>query len=181
VERVGLPALKIEHEAGHVRPHLRLVRTGPTAAARRSAAQAVAYEAFVTFCVLVAVLALAALGRVWLSAEAAEATLDSSKLREDIKTARFEGDMLEVQQSRLASAGRIRLVASRSLGMAPAEKTSYIDLRPDPAKQRPVRAVPAPKAAATKVASGVVDSMVSIAAGEARVLLVGDVGLASPR
>ena len=113
---MGLPALRIEHEAGRVRPHLRLVRTRPTAAARRSAAHAVAYEAFVTFCVLVAVLALAALGRVWLSAEAAQATLESSKLREEIKAARFEGDMLEVQEGQLASAGRIRLVASKSLG-----------------------------------------------------------------
>lgn len=178
---MGLPALKIEHEAGHVRPHLRLVRTRPTTPPRRSAAHAAAYEAFVTFCVLVAVLALAALGRVWLSAEAAQATIDSSNLRVDIKAARFEGDMLEVQESRLASAGRIRLVASKGLGMALAEKTAYIDLRPDPAKRHPIRPTVAPRAAGTAAAPGVVDSVVDVAAGEARVLLVGDVGLASPR
>ena len=177
---MGLPALRIEHEAGRVRPHLRLVRTRPTAAARRSAAHAVAYEAFVTFCVLVAVLALAALGRVWLSAEAAQATLESSTLREEIKAARFEGDMLEVQESQLASAGRIRLVASKSLGMAPAEKTAYIDLRPDPATRRQTKTAAAPMAAVPED-SGVVDSVVDVAAGEARVLLVGDVGLASSR
>jgi cell division protein FtsL len=178
---VGLPALMIEHQAGHVRPHLRLVRTKSTAAARRSAAQSAAYEGFVTFCVLVAVLALASLGRVWLSAEAAQATLDSSKLREQIKVSRFEGDMLEVQESHLASAGRIQLVASKALGMAPAKKTSYIDLRTGPAKRRPIQTASAAKALQPSTAPGVVDSMVDVAAGEARVLLVGDVGLSSPR
>lgn len=176
---MGLPALKIEHEAGHVRPHLRLVQ--PKAPQRkRSAAQAVAYDAFVTFCILIAVLALAALGRVWLSAEAAQATLESSALREQIKTARFEGDMLEVQESRLASEGRLRSIASKALGMAPAEKTSYIDLRQQTGTSRPATK-PVARASSPRASSGVVDSVVGVAAGEARVLLVGDVGLASSR
>jgi cell division protein FtsL len=177
---VGLPALKIEHEAGHLRPHLRLVRSRPTASARRSAAQAAAYEAFVTFCVLVAVLTVAALGRVWLSAEAAQAALDSSDLREQIKIARFQGDMLEVQEAQLSSTTRIRLVASKTLGMAEAQKRAIIDIRPSSFSRKPSKTATAPSRAVA-AAPGVVDSVVGVAAGEARVLLVGDVGLASSR
>jgi cell division protein FtsL len=143
--------------------------------------QSAAYEAFVTFCVLVAVLALAALGRVWLSAEAAQATLDSSSLREQIKVARFEGDMLEVQESQLASAGHIQLVAANALGMTPAKKTSYIDLRTGSVEHRPVQTAPTDKTTGSSAVPGVVDLVVDVAAGEARVLLVGDVGLSSPR
>ncbi len=180
---MGLPALKIDHEPGHVRPHLRLVRpTGRSTAPRaKSNAQAAAHEAFVWFCVLIAVLALAALGRVWLSAEAAQATLQSSKLREQIKIVRFEGDMLEMQESRLGSASRIGQIATKSLGMAVAQKTAYIDLRPKHSAKARRAASAVPKRRSASAAPGVVDSVVDVAAGEARVLLVGDVGLASSR
>ena len=133
------------------------------------------------FCVLAAVLALAALGRVWLSAEAARATLRSSQLREDIKAARFAGDMLEVQESRLGSPARIQLIASRVLDMAPAEKTSYIDLRQTRLLGRAPKPQPATARHRTADLPAVIDSVVGVAAGEARVLLVGDVGLASTR
>lgn len=178
---MGLPALRIEHEATHRGPHLRLVRTTQSSSTRRSKASAAAYEAFVTFCILVAVLALAATGRVWLSAEAASATIRSARLGEEIKAARFEGDMLEVQKTRLASSGRIRRVATMKLGMSVAEKTSYIDLRAAKSPKQASGVVPSTKTSGSVGLSGVLDSVVAVAAGEARVLLVGDVGLSSSR
>jgi cell division protein FtsL len=115
---------------------------------------------------------------VWLSAEAAQATLQSARLREQIKATRFEGDMLEVQESQLASPARIQRIASRDLDMAVAEKTTFIDLRAGASKRRPAAAAEG-KRSGPAMLPGVVDSVVGVAAGEARVLLVGDVGLAS--
>ncbi len=175
-----MPALKIEHEPARG-AHLRLVRTTHTPSARRHKANAAAYEAFVTFCVLIAVLALAALGRVWLSAEAAHATRQSAELREQIKTARYEGDLLEVQKTRLSAAGRVKRIAATQLGMAIAEKTAYIDLRAVPSAKRSVAIASEPKTSGPGGLATVLDSVVGVAAGEARVLLVGDVGLSSSR
>jgi cell division protein FtsL len=141
--------------------------------ARRSSA---AYDVYVTFLVLLTALGALALGRVWLSAEAAEASIASSKLRTEIKAARFEGDMLEIQASRLATPSRIEAIAGGAMGMAAPTSVTYMNVAP---------ANPAARSAEQKPTGrglkGAVASAMSMAAGEAEVLLVGDVGLATSR
>ena len=131
------------------------------------------------FAVFIAVMAVLGLGRVWLSVQAAQASIDSGKLQTAIKSARYEGDMLEIQQSALATPSRIQAVAVGTMGMAPATSVSYLqmsDVMRDvtPAKaEAPTSTVP--------VRSAMLEQVMSVAAGEARMLLVGDVGLSSSR
>jgi cell division protein FtsL len=137
---------------------------------------AAAYQAFVFFAVAVAVIATLGIGRVWLSVQAAQASIDSTKLRQQIKSERYQGDLLEVQQSALATPSRILTIASGTLGMAPATSVTYLRLkREEVPKETPVAK------AAQKSGAGLVERAMDIAAGEAQVLLVGDVGLASSR
>jgi len=179
-----------------VLPRLRIVppssarkKTRSSSPAVRAAAASAAYDAFVAVCIVSCVLALAAAGRVWLSAEAAEASIASSRLRQEIKVARFEGDMLEVQESRLGAPGRIEKNA-RAIGMERPRTVCYIDLRGAPAPKAPAPgpdSAKSPESGRQSVAShstglgALIDSAVGVAAGEARVLLVGDVGLQATR
>lgn len=185
---MGLPALKEQprNGAGH-RPHLRVVRPGagakksnPKPKSRphtRAAAHRAAHQAFVFFAVIMVVAAAFGAGRVWLSVQAAQASMDSGKLRSAIKAARYEGDMLEIQKSALASPSRVQNIARGQLGMAPATSVTYMKIDSGAVK-------PAPPAAQPSVAAaepGVLDAVVEIAAAQARLLLVGDVGLSSLR
>lgn len=180
---MGLPALKHEPRAGQTRPHLRVVGPGAKTPSRkpsisRGRAHVAAYQAFVFFAVLVGVVATLGAGRVWLSVQAAQASIDCGKLQTAIKTARYEGDMLEIQQSALSSPSRVQAIAQGQLGMAPATSVSY--LRIDPETTAPPSVVDAPVESAA-ARSGVLDKMLGVAAAEARMMLVGDVGLASSR
>lgn len=174
---MGLPALRIEPRDGRAsRPSLRLVSTAssrPARAARSPRARAAAsrqlYYAFVAAVVAIAVLGI---GRVWLSTQAAEASRDSSDLRAEIKAERYRGDLLEVRQSALGSPSRIRAIAGSAFGMAQAKEVTYLDLKPD-------ATAPNTQQAKSDALDGLVASAMGLAAGEAQVLLVGDVGLAS--
>lgn len=185
---MGLPARRLdtEHIPSHPRPDLRVVKkssakAGKSKAAGRAHRGGVARQNFQMFVVLVAVVAVLGLGRIWLSVLAAEASLDANQLRHDIKNARYEGDMLEIQQSALASPSRIRAIASAAFDMAPAEDVTYIDIRetrrPDVAKSVPAT----PQQTGGSKMGGVIGDVLDLAAGEAQVLLVGDVGLAAAR
>lgn len=177
---MGLPAVK--HEPRSTRSHkprLRLVPPASRRPGRRSACtEAVeAQQAYRMFASVLVVVALLGVGRVWLSVQAAEASIDSSRLRADIKNERYEGDMLEVRQSALGSPSRIRTIAGAAFDMAPASNVTYLDLsKPDSAKSaRNVKSTPR---------SGLEDAVAAamdLAAGEAQVLLVGDVALASTK
>jgi len=129
---------------------------------------------------MVVVVALG-MGRVWLSVKAAEASMRSSELRSAIKNARYEGDMLEVRQSALGSPSRIRAIASQTMGMAPARRVAMINIAsrpvavPGTAETRPV--VDAGPAGVDRA----IRSLLDLTAGEAQVLLVGDVGLVSSK
>ena len=181
---MGLPALKHEANIAAVRrPHLRVVRARKSSSApgRRSAlTNASALQMFVFFAVVVVLVTALGLGRVWLSVQAAQASIDSGKLRREIKLAQYEGDVLEVQQSALATPSRIQAIAGGSMGMAPAVSISYLDLRgesaPDPAGMHR-----SAESASDNGLSGALAKAMELAASEARVLLVGDVGLASSR
>ena len=136
---------------------------------------AAAYQALVFFAVVVAAIAILGMGRVWLSVQATQASIDSAKLRQEIKSERYRGDLLEVQQSALATPSRILSIATDSLGMAPATSVTYLRLKADATAQAPQ---PAAAAGSNKV-GGMLEKAMDIAAGEAQVLLVGDVGLTS--
>lgn len=160
------------------RPHLALVprlskRPNNSARARQRARQN-----FVLFSVAVALVSTVGVARVWLSVRAIEASFEASQLRADIKSERYEGDMLEVRQSALGSPSRIRAIAGRAMGMAPAKQVTYIDLTE--AVQPPIESQQA-NAAEPSVVKAVVAVLRDLTAGDARVLFVGDVGVASTR
>jgi cell division protein FtsL len=126
----------------------------------------------------VTVVALLGVGRVWLSVKAAQASIESGKLQTAIKAARYEGDMLEIQESALATPSRIQAVAVGTMGMAPATSISYLRLPDAKAAQ-----MPAAYSSDPTVSQGptVLEKVMQVAAGEAQMLLVGDVGLASSK
>jgi cell division protein FtsL len=176
---MGLPALRHESHTATARPHLRVVAPAKktSASKRRRVSHAAAYQGFVFFAVAVAAIALLGMGRVWLSVQATQASIDSTNLRQQIKNERYRGDLLEVQQSALATPSRILAIASGSLGMAPATSVTYLRLKRN--EVTPATAVSTGPAAKRGV--GILERAMDIAAGEAQVLLVGDVGLASSR
>lgn len=181
---MGLPALKHEPPARARRPHLRVVREQKRSVRPRQSTQtnASAFQAYVFFAVIVSLVCVLGLGRVWLSVQAAQASIDSSRLRRDIKLEQYQGDMLEVQQSALATPSRIQAIAGGTMGMAPAASVSYLDVR-----QRPTGSagsgggVAGRPVASASGFSAALEKVMEVAASEARVLLVGDVGLASSR
>lgn len=176
---LGLAARRQESHTATVRPHLRIVRPvrkTPTSK-RRRVSHAAAYQAFVFFAVSVMAIATLGVGRIWLSVQATQASIDSTKLRQEIKNERYRGDLLEVQQSALGTPSRILAIASGTLGMAPATSVTYLRLTGDRIAQAP----PAPAGTTGEPRVGMLERAMDIAAGEAQVLLVGDVGLASSR
>ncbi|HEY5541220.1 MAG TPA: hypothetical protein VIL41_07190 [Coriobacteriia bacterium] len=178
---MGLPALKHEPRPEPRRPHLRVVENAPVRKPKRRAAtsHAAAHQAFIFFAVIVGVVAVLGVGRVWLSVQAAQASIDCGKLQTAIKAARYEGDMLEIQQSALATPSRIQAVAVGTMGMAPATSISYLRLEPGGAGTVEFAENPAP--AASPASQAVLHDLVGVVAAEARMLLVGDVGLASSK
>jgi len=135
---------------------------------------------YIFFAVIVGVFALLGVGRVWLSVQAAEASIDSGQLRREIKVERYRGDMLEIQQSALATPSRIQAIAGTTMGMTPASSVSYLDLSKVCAPVTPGAIADAPRTAKGGV-SALLAKALDVAAGEAQILLVGDVGLASSR
>ena len=177
---MGLPALKQEPRPAARRAHLHVVENAPARPAKRNvaASHAAARQAFVFFAVIVVVAALMGGGRVWLSVQAAQASIDCGKLQTAIKSARYEGDMLEIQQSALATPSRIQAQAVGAMGMAPATSVSYLRLEEGPSGEVQVAETPAQNATARQA---VFDDLVGMVAAEARMLLVGDAGLASSK
>lgn len=153
-----------------------------TTARKRTSARtnAAVFQAFVFFAVVVALVSALGLGRVWLSVQAAQASIDSGKLRQEIKLEQYQGDMLEVQQSALATPSRIQAIAGGTMGMAPAASISYLDMRGDSAPH-PSGTLASVKSVPVNGLSGAFAKAMEVAASEARVLLVGDIGLASSR
>ena len=179
---MGMPAVK--HDSTSMvlrRPRLQVVKPGtrhPAAKAPKltqSRAHAAAKETFVFFAVIVAVVALLGVGRVWLSVQAAQASIDASELRREIKQERYRGDMLEIQQSALATPSRIQAIAGTTMGMAPATTVSYLDMRGEDSAP-PVKTE---VAVSDRKNRELLVRVMDVAADEAQALLVGDVGLAS--
>lgn len=170
-------ARRSEHRRQTAAPRLRLV--SPTAARsnrRKSAAAsaASARQLFTAFAIVAVVVAGLGMGRVWLTVQAAEASIKASELRDDIKQERYEGDLLEIQQSGLGSPSRIRSIATVAMDMVPADDVTYMEMQADAAHTPQV-------AEEESGFEGTVASMLDLAVGEAQVLLLGDVGLSSAR
>lgn len=187
---MGLPALRMQPRTRTRGPRLRLVAPQRTPATKpsRAAQAAVARRNFQMFALLTVALATLGVGRVWMSVQATEASLDANELRSEIKAERYVGDMLEVRQSALGSPSRIRAIAGKAMDMAPASEVTYLDLTKGgpPAGQRrakgaTVPADPAPPEVARAGLDGALERILDLTAGEAQVLLVGDVGLSSSR
>lgn len=196
---MGLPA--IDHRSHRSRsrtPNLRVVKTATRSkstkrtASRCDSARSVqaARSAFQVFTAVALLVAALGVGRVWLSVEAAEASIEANQLRSDIKNERYEGDMLEVSQSALGSPSRIRAIAGEALDMAPAKKVTYLDIQSGAATAArvdgPIEAAsvqPSQPSGDSQAAGvlGFVTDMMRLSAGEAQVLLVGDVGLTSAK
>lgn len=178
---MGRQAAKIESTNAPKPSRLRLVGTARTPSSPRNARaqELAARRNFRMFATLMAVVAVLGLSRVWLSVEATRASLESDQLRESIRAERYEGDMLEVRESALGSPSRILTIAGKAMGMAPAASISYLDLTDEPT-QRPA----AHAATIGQTEEGLkrtLSNVLDLTAGEAQVLLVGDVGLASTR
>lgn len=192
---MGLPAMDMRRREAPVRPRLRVV-SRRAAQAPRSSRGAVSEqrcrEVFNLACVLMLGLTLFGLGRVMLSARAAETAIESGRIARDIKAQRLEGDLLEVDKSSLATPSRIEGIAGQTLMMASAPEVDYMTL---PASAEPSVAPKTDSGAQDPAVSsadivdggqqsgltGMLASVMEMAAGEAELLLVGDAGLASAR
>jgi hypothetical protein len=145
------------------------------------------------FALVCAVTALFGLTRVSLAAKIAEASVDAGRLRQEIKTERLVTDQLEIERSVLASPARLQSIATVSMRMSEPAEVCYLSLpgsggsgdvlhagataSDDAGRARAAEALPDGEATLDWMLAAVMD----MAAGEAEVLLVGDVGLASSR
>lgn len=192
---MGLPAMDMRRKEAPVRPRLRVVSHRAPAARRASnpaRTEQHCREVFNIACIIMLGLTLFGLGRVMLSARAAETAMESGRIASDIKAQRLEGDLLEVDKSSLATPSRIEGIAGQTLKMASAPEVDYMTL-PASAEESKTQP-PAGEASVGEVSSagvvsqgqagglaGMLASVMEMATGEAELLLVGDAGLASAR
>jgi len=134
-----------------------------------------AREVFRATIVCLLVIAVAGVLRVSLAASAAEATIDAWRLRSEVKAERLTERTLEADRSVLAAPSRIEAVASQTLNMSRPVQVSYLQL--------PHAATPAGESIGEQETpgSGLLSALIGLAAEEAQVMLVGDVGLGSLR
>jgi cell division protein FtsL len=188
---MGLPALR--HEMPRLaRPKLELVRPRPVETRGRShspgrrRAASRPHQTFRVFVLVAVVFSALGMGRVALASRAAAVSIESGRLAAKLKEARFEGDSLEIKISQLATPQRIRSVAGSKMKMAPATGISYVTIEGAAETQAPVQPPENPAADNTSSARetpgrSLLASVMRAAAGEAQILLLGDVGLSSAR
>jgi cell division protein FtsL len=193
---MGLPALQHVPVARPRRPRLAAVRAerrparAPGSSAACRAREARCRDTFTAFLVLAVAFSALGVSRVALSARAAAVSIESGGLRKEIRSARFDGDMLEIQRSALATPARIQAIAGTTMQMAKAGTICYIAI--DGSKKCVPATTQGGNSTTTDVAvsaqtvpvrppRGLMASIMHTAAGEAQALLLGDVGLASSR
>lgn len=178
---MGAAARKIAHVAQPARPHLRAVRGGATRT--RAQSSALADGVFRMLAVCLVILAAAGVVRVSLAARAAEATIDAWELRAEVKAERQTARALEADRSALASPSRIEALACETLNMARPAEVCYLELpgQATVAEADSGDVTPAPVADLESQRSaegrGMLQTLMDLAASEAQVLLVGDMGL----
>ena len=194
---MGVPALQHERVVTRGRFRLALVpnnhrpaRVPSSPRALSCARDARCRDAFTAFLVVAVAFSAFGIARVSLAARAAAVSIESGRLREQIRSERFNGDMLEIRQSALATPSRIQAIAAATMRMKTAGAASYITIdgtmRGDtdgevPAARAGTRAEPTSDSSRPRAAGGLLASIMNTAAGEAQALLLGDVGLASSR
>lgn len=120
------------------------------------------------------VLALCGGLRVSLAVKAAEAAIDASTLREELRAERLESRTLEADRSSLAAPSRIEALASEALNMGRPAEVCYLEV-PSTGEE---------SGAGTDADArppAIVRTLMHLAADEANALLVGDMGLGSDR
>jgi hypothetical protein len=127
-------------------------------------------------CFAMVVLACVGMLRVALAVQASEAAIDGVTLRQDIRSEVLAGKSLEADASALKAPSRIEAIAGSALNMTEAQTVQYIELPGEIPADEP--AVVAADASGAGV-GGFLSKVMDFAAGEAQVLLVGDVGLSS--
>lgn len=170
-----------EHET---RPTLRVVADDPRRARVRRTSARTAPRAF-RACALGMLLVFGlALLRVNLAVGAEQDAIDASRLQASIKNEQQMAKSLEASKSSLAAPSRIASIASGSLDMKAPAKVSYMTFTTSKAPAATVAKASGVARSASGGLSGakkLVASAMDLAAGEAQVLLVGDVGLASAK
>jgi len=161
------------------RPHLRLVAASAPKKRSRTSARAKSSSAnlFRICCAAMVLVACVGMVRISLAVQAEQTAIDAVSLRDDIRSEELASKSLEADASALKAPSRIEAIAGSALNMAAAQKVKYIAL--------PADATLADASGATSSKSdgsgvgGVVSKIMDLAAGEAQVMLVGDVGLSS--
>lgn len=188
---MGLPAFKRETHVERVRPHLTPVPSAQKGRSRRTSGRVRSDSAlrhrglFTAFAVVALMLSALGVARIAVTARAAATSIESAQLRKAIKAERLQGDLLEIQQSVLATPRRIQEIAGTTMRMSEAGRVCYIQLdgtevcAPASGETPPASGV-SPDASPEKRV-GVVSSVLRAALGEAQLLLLGDVALASSR
>ena len=169
---MGAAARKmVQTPAKPTRPRLRVVSDTRGSTRARTSDKAAVQFRIVAACLLV--LACAGVLRVSLAVQAAEAAIDASALRAELKDERQEGRVLEANKGALAAPSRIEAIASETLNMRRPAEVTYIQLPEELAAAETADAGSARRARGP----GVLSTLMDLAAGEAQVLLFGDVGL----
>ncbi len=183
---MGQPARKTTARVSGAGPrpaHLRLVSPQARTRTPRAANEAATRSAFLLATAALVVVTALALARVAISAQVAEASIDSIKLRRTIKAERLVADKLELDRSLLITPSRIESEAVGGMQMTKATQVTYISL-PAALEQRPDGS-PAPDGTGSvpqgTALAGIVRTAAAVTETEARDLLVGDVGLAASR
>ena len=189
---MGLPALKHESPSGRARPHLVPVVAGPPSRSQRTSrgtqtSVVVRHrELFTAFAIGALLLSALGVARIAVSARAAATSIESAQLRKAIKAERLTGDRLEIQQSVLTTPGRIQEIAGSTMSMSEAGRVCYIQLDgtekcvPSSAKT-PASPGREPSTGVSEGRAGLISTVLRAALGEAQLLLLGDVALASSR
>lgn len=176
---MGAAARKIARDTQPARPALRVVRGGKRTSATR--ARAAASTLFRAVTVAVAILALAGVARVTFAAQAAEASIDAWELRAQVKAEKLASRALEADRSALAAPSRIEAVACQTLNMSRPAQVAYLQLSAGETEPAPADSPTGEPAVAEDSGPDLLATLMQLAADEAEVMLVGDVGLGSFR
>jgi len=180
---VGAAARKIVHSATPAQPRLEVVRGG--AARTRARSTASADGLFRVLAVCLVIFSVAGIVRVSLTARAAEVTIDAWELRAEVKSERQATHALEADRSALASPSRIEALACETLNMTKPAQVCYLELPETGASAEAtadeLSSVRVARADPAEVTDGgsVIRTLMDLAASEAQVLLVGDMGIGS--
>jgi len=161
------------------RPSLKVVpKSGHRAAPRRSSASVLQRAVAVSFVIL----ALSGVVRIMFATQATEANLNAWTLRSQLDVEEQTARNLEADVSALADPARIEELASGTLNMSRPDQVSYLTIPGTTAATGETEDAAGATGVLASVASDsgdLVATLLDLAACEAQVMLVGDMGLGS--